>query len=178
MEIRFRSAIPHVSLIPSFPSHWARCFLTSSSGAPSDGYPARCFDLTTDVTRLTSARTDINPIYTSGINVLHPSPSNSPTSLPSPAMPLYRTHITILKQIAASHPDTNAFQVPEFDPHSSQILEWHPITYSRFFADVELFAQYWTQKLSAQGIQPGSVVGVWYVQCSRSQSDHCLTFST
>ncbi|KAI0694890.1 acetyl-CoA synthetase-like protein [Cytidiella melzeri] len=85
-------------------------------------------------------------------------------------MPLYRTHITILQQIATSHPDVNAFRVPQYDAETNEILQWHPITYSRFFADVELFARYWVQQFSSQGIPPRSVVGIWlggstYVDC-------------
>ena len=73
----------------------------------------------------------------------------------------YRTHITVLQEIATQYPDALAFQVPQYDPHTKQILRWHPIAYSRFLADVELFAKYWSEKLSADGILPRSVVGVW-----------------
>ena len=73
----------------------------------------------------------------------------------------YRTHISILEQIAESHPNANAFQVPQYEPHTSEILRWHPVTYSRFFADVEHFAKYWTQWFSSQGIPRRSVIGVW-----------------
>lgn len=90
-------------------------------------------------------------------------PQSSFTHPPPPAMPSFRTHITILQQVAASHPHATAFQVPEFDAQTNEVSKWHPVSYSRFFDDVELFAKYWTQKLTAQGIPPRSVVGVWYV---------------
>lgn len=77
-------------------------------------------------------------------------------------MPSYKTHITILQQIAAQYPDSPAFQVPQYDADTQRILRWHPVSFSRFFADVELFARYWSQKLAASGIPLRSVVGVWY----------------
>lgn len=76
-------------------------------------------------------------------------------------MPSYRTHITVLRQVASQCPDAPVFQVPQYDPRTNQIVDWHPVSYSRFFADVELFARYWTQRLSASGVELGAVVGVW-----------------
>lgn len=78
-------------------------------------------------------------------------------------MPSYRTHITVLQEVASQHPSLPAFRVPQYDPQTHRILEWHTVTYSRFAADVELFAKYWTKKLSADGVLPRSVVGVWCV---------------
>ena len=46
---------------------------------------------------------------------------------------------------------------------TSQISEWATITYAQFHQDVELHARYWTSALSADGIAPGSIVGLWYV---------------
>ncbi|KAI0094983.1 hypothetical protein BDY19DRAFT_915754 [Irpex rosettiformis] len=85
-------------------------------------------------------------------------------------MSLYRTHISILSDIAHSHPEANAFQVPQYHPATTEILRWHPVTYSRFFADVEHFAKYWSHWLSSQGVPRRSVVGVWlggstYLDC-------------
>lgn len=76
-------------------------------------------------------------------------------------MPAYKTHITILQEIATQHPDSPAFQVPEYDSTTQRILRWHPVSYSRFLADVEHFARYWSQKLATNGIPRSSVVGVW-----------------
>lgn len=73
----------------------------------------------------------------------------------------YRTHITALQQVATQYPDSPAFQVPQYDSSTHQILQWHTVTYRRFLADVELFAKYWSHKLSANGVLPRSVVGVW-----------------
>lgn len=73
----------------------------------------------------------------------------------------YRTQITALQQVATQYPDAPAFQVPEYAPSTQQILRWHPVTYRRFLADVELFARYWSEKLTADGIMPRSVVGMW-----------------
>ena len=82
-------------------------------------------------------------------------------------MPLYRTHISILRDIAARYPDSPAFQVPQYEADTQRISRWHPVSYSRFLADVELFARYWSAKLSSARIPLGSVVGVWYVPVFR-----------
>ena len=46
---------------------------------------------------------------------------------------------------------------------TSQISEWATTTYTQFYQDVELYARYWTSVLSAGGIAPGSIIGLWYV---------------
>ena len=46
---------------------------------------------------------------------------------------------------------------------TSQISEWATITYAQFYQDVELYARYWTSVLCADGITPGSIIGLWYV---------------
>lgn len=46
---------------------------------------------------------------------------------------------------------------------TSQISEWATTTYAQFHQDVELYARYWTSVLSADGIAPGSIIGLWYV---------------
>lgn len=150
----FASIASPVALGPLF-SHWPH-------SAHSEGYSGPCFDLTT--ARRLLYQPCISPIHGHRYKCPYPSLLRSSSIrplLPSPAMPSYRTHITILQQIAAQHPAANAFQVPEFDPHTNQVLRWHPVTYSRFFQDVELFAKHWTRKLTSQGVLPRSVVGVW-----------------
>ncbi|KAI0830640.1 acetyl-CoA synthetase-like protein [Trametes gibbosa] len=76
-------------------------------------------------------------------------------------MASYRTHITILEETAARYPDAPAFRVPCVDPETSNVQEWAVITYSQFWQDVERFARYWTQRLTADGVVPRSVVGLW-----------------
>ena len=49
------------------------------------------------------------------------------------------------------------------DKETSQISEWATITYTQFYQDVELYARYWTSVLSADGVGPGSIVGLWSV---------------
>ena len=59
---------------------------------------------------------------------------------------------------------------------TSQISEWAATTYAQFYQDVELYARYWTSVLSADGITPGSIVGLWYVSRPVSVNDlHNLT---
>ncbi|KAI0652198.1 acetyl-CoA synthetase-like protein [Trametes meyenii] len=76
-------------------------------------------------------------------------------------MATHRTHLTILEQTAAKYPDAPAFRVPRIDPETDQVLEWDIITYKEFWQDVERFARYWTQTLSADGVVGRSVVGLW-----------------
>ncbi|KAF9531387.1 hypothetical protein CPB83DRAFT_848943 [Crepidotus variabilis] len=38
---------------------------------------------------------------------------------------------------------------------------WRTIQYGEFLQDIEKVAGYWTQKLKAVGIEPGSVIGLW-----------------
>ena len=73
----------------------------------------------------------------------------------------YRTHITVLQQVASQYPDAPAFKIPQYAPNTQEIVQWHTVTYRRFFADVELFARYWAQKFTADGIPSRSVIGVW-----------------
>ncbi|CDO76611.1 hypothetical protein BN946_scf184868.g25 [Trametes cinnabarina] len=73
----------------------------------------------------------------------------------------YRTHLTILEETASQHPTAAAFRVPRLDKETGDILEWEVVTYSDFWQDVERFAKYWTQKLTADGVHPRSVVGLW-----------------
>ncbi|KAI0639731.1 acetyl-CoA synthetase-like protein [Trametes polyzona] len=76
-------------------------------------------------------------------------------------MAAYRTHLTILEQTAARCPDAPAFRIPRVDPQTETVLEWGTVTYSEFWQDVERFAKYWTEKLTADGVVGRSVVGLW-----------------
>ena len=49
------------------------------------------------------------------------------------------------------------------DRETSQISEWATITYAQFYQDVGCYARYWTSVLSADGVTPGSIIGLWYV---------------
>lgn len=93
------------------------------------------------------------------------SPAHSPRrSRATPAMPSYPTHLTALKNAATLYPSANAFRVPEIDTSTTSIQQWGAVTYSQFLRDVEHFAAYWTVVLTAQGVTPSSVVGLWCVQ--------------
>lgn len=76
-------------------------------------------------------------------------------------MPTFKTHLTALEESASLYPSRPAFRVPHLRPQSQEIQEWQEITYSQFLADVEHFAKFWTQRLTADGVPPRSVVGVW-----------------
>ncbi|KAI0778508.1 acetyl-CoA synthetase-like protein [Trametes elegans] len=76
-------------------------------------------------------------------------------------MATYRTHLTILEEAAAKHPDAPAFRIPCVDTATGEVLHWEIVTYSDFWGDVERSARYWTSTLAADGVLPRSVVGLW-----------------
>ncbi|KAH9837074.1 acetyl-CoA synthetase-like protein [Rhodofomes roseus] len=76
-------------------------------------------------------------------------------------MPFYPTHLTVLQTAAILHPSANAFRVPEVETGTNTIRSWRAITYSQFLRDVEHTAAYWTEVLTAEGVHPPSVVGLW-----------------
>ncbi|OCH95760.1 acetyl-CoA synthetase-like protein [Obba rivulosa] len=73
----------------------------------------------------------------------------------------YRTHLTVLQEVASLHPTATAFRVPQLEPTTQRILEWDAISFAQFHSDVEHFARYWGALLQARGIALRSVVGVW-----------------
>lgn len=75
----------------------------------------------------------------------------------------FQSHLSILESSAKSYPTRPAFRTPVVNEETSQISEWATVTYAQFHQGVELYARYWTSILSADGIAPGSVVGLWYV---------------
>ncbi|EMD42192.1 hypothetical protein CERSUDRAFT_129647 [Gelatoporia subvermispora B] len=82
----------------------------------------------------------------------------------------YKTHLTVLHEVASLHPTATAFRVPRLDPTTEEILEWDAITFEQFASDVELFARYWGSQLQSMNIPLRSVIGVWiggmaYVDC-------------
>lgn len=72
-------------------------------------------------------------------------------------------HLSVLESSARSHPTRPAFRQPVVEKETSRILEWNTVTYAEFFHHVELYSRYWTSVLSADGIAPGSIIGLWYV---------------
>ncbi|THH30067.1 hypothetical protein EUX98_g4125 [Antrodiella citrinella] len=72
------------------------------------------------------------------------------------------THLSILEQAASTYPSRLAFRVPQLAAGSDvEVEEWRPITYSQFNLAVKLYAKYWSRTLTADGIPPQSVVGMW-----------------
>jgi len=74
-----------------------------------------------------------------------------------------QSHLSVLESNARSYPTRPAFRMPVVNRETSQISEWATITYVQFCQDVERYARYWTSVLSADGIAPGSIVGLWCV---------------
>ena len=75
----------------------------------------------------------------------------------------FQSHLTVLESSARLYPTRPAFRLPVVDKETSRISEWATVTYTQFHEDVELYARYWTSVLSADGIAPGSIIGLWYV---------------
>jgi len=75
----------------------------------------------------------------------------------------FQSHLSVLESSARSYPTRPAFRAPVVDKETSQISEWTTTTYAQFYQDVELYARYWTSVLSADGVAPGSIIGLWYV---------------
>ncbi|KAH8102488.1 acetyl-CoA synthetase-like protein [Cristinia sonorae] len=80
----------------------------------------------------------------------------------------FRTHLTILNETASAYPDRPVFRVPVLAPAdngqsaSEEVVEgWKVITYSQFDCNVRSYAKYWYHTLSADGIPPRSVIGLW-----------------
>lgn len=72
-----------------------------------------------------------------------------------------QSHLSVLESCASLHSTQPAFRMPVVDKETSRISEWATITYARFHHDVELHARYWASVLSADGVAPGSIVGMW-----------------
>jgi hypothetical protein len=47
--------------------------------------------------------------------------------------------------------------------YASATPSWTTISYKEFLSDLVLAASYWNTTLTAYGVQPNAVVGVWYV---------------
>ena len=75
-------------------------------------------------------------------------------------MAAYKTHLQALYDCTATYPSLSIFKLPVYDSEG-QLQTWLPISYSQFTSDVEHFAAHLSQKLSADGVAPRSVVGLW-----------------
>ena len=90
--------------------------------------------------------------------------------------PTFQSHLSVLESSVRLYPTRPAFRTPVVDKETSQILEWATITYTQFYQDVELYARYWTSVLSADGVAPGSIIGLWSVSPLVPPTDsHTLT---
>ena len=94
-----------------------------------------------------------------------PSFENSPSLSHWSQMsaPTFHSHLSVLEASVGLYPTRPAFRIPVVNKETSQISEWATVTYSQFHKDVELYARHWTSMLSADGIPPGSIVGLWCV---------------
>jgi len=75
----------------------------------------------------------------------------------------FQSHLSVLESSVRLYPTRPAFRTPAVNEGTSQISEWTTITYAQFYQDVQLYARYWTSILSADGVAPGSIIGLWYV---------------
>lgn len=76
-------------------------------------------------------------------------------------MATYKTHISILEQSASDYPTRPVFRVPLVAPGSEKVEEWKVVTYTEFNQGVKRYAKHWSRVLSADGLPPRSVVGLW-----------------
>jgi hypothetical protein len=72
-----------------------------------------------------------------------------------------RSQLTVLETSASLYPTKCAFRIPCVDVESGQVIQWRPVTYRQVQNNVELSARYWAQRLNADGLLRGSVVGLW-----------------
>ena len=90
--------------------------------------------------------------------------------------PTFQSHLSVLESSVGLYPTRPAFRIPVVNKETSQISEWATITYTQFHQDVQLYARYWTSILSADGVTPGSIIGIWCVSRLVSLIDlHTLT---
>lgn len=76
----------------------------------------------------------------------------------------YRTPFTVLEASASRHPSVSVFKIPKaIEPGTGRVYQWTSISYSQFKEDLERYAKYWRRTLLADGVQPRSVVALWYV---------------
>ena len=76
-------------------------------------------------------------------------------------MATFKTHLSVLKESAWTWPTRPVFRVPQIASDGEQVEDWNVITYSQFDQEVELYARYWARVLSADGILPRSIIGLW-----------------
>jgi len=87
-----------------------------------------------------------------------------------------QSHLSVLESSVRSYPTRPAFRIPVVNKETSQVSEWATITYAQFYQDVELYARHWTSVLSADGVAPGSIIGLWSVSRPVPPIDsHALT---
>ncbi|KAI0699593.1 acetyl-CoA synthetase-like protein [Cytidiella melzeri] len=72
-----------------------------------------------------------------------------------------KTHLQVLEESAENYATRPVFQLPVLSPGSTEVKEWRPVLYSQFKSDVDTHARYWAKVLSADGLPPRSVIGVW-----------------
>jgi hypothetical protein len=72
----------------------------------------------------------------------------------------YKTHLTVLQKTAQATPLLPALKIPQLSS-DGELQGWKDITYSQLLHDVEQSAKYWSRELSEQGIDTGSVIGLW-----------------
>ena len=88
----------------------------------------------------------------------------------------FQSHLSVLESSVRSYPTRPAFRVPVVNKDTSGVSEWATITYAQFYQEVQLYARYWTSILSADGVAPGSIIGLWYASSLFSAIDlHALT---
>ncbi|KAH6886823.1 hypothetical protein B0T10DRAFT_490379 [Thelonectria olida] len=73
-------------------------------------------------------------------------------------MTTFKTQFSILQANATKAPSLAALKIPHY---GSKGPYWKDISYSTLFSDVEMAASFWADRLHREGVQSGSVIGVW-----------------
>lgn len=72
---------------------------------------------------------------------------------------MVRSHLDIFQESTSRYHSATLFRLPHLS--EGRVESWTTITYRQFRLDVENYARHWTRALRADGVLPGSVVGLW-----------------
>lgn len=78
-----------------------------------------------------------------------------------PSTSSLQSHLTVLETSASLYSTKPVYKLAVKSQASDAVESWTPISYKAFHSDVELSARYWSKHLSANGVAPRSVVGLW-----------------
>ncbi|TFK18941.1 acetyl-CoA synthetase-like protein [Coprinopsis marcescibilis] len=83
---------------------------------------------------------------------------------------MVRSHLDVFQESTSRYHSAPLFRLPHISPSTGKVDSWGTISYQEFRHDVELYARHWMCTLGHDGVQQGSVVGLWlsgitYIDC-------------